>query len=133
LAEGLVAYASAGWTHTEFTEFATADFDYAGNRFPGASRLSMAAGLDWAISERWQLGVDFSAREGYFFDAENRDENRVGGRGILNAKLGYVADAWSLDLVVRNLMGKDYLLQRSNGFARSGEPRIAWLEWNWRL
>jgi outer membrane receptor protein involved in Fe transport len=133
IAGGLVAYAAAGWTETEFTDFATADFDYAGNRFPGASRLSMATGFDWAIADRWQLGVDFSAREGYFFDAENRPENRVGGRGILNAKLGYVGDAWSLDFVVRNFADKDYLLQRSNGFARSGEPRIAWLEWNWRL
>jgi outer membrane receptor protein involved in Fe transport len=133
IAPGLAAYVGAGLVKTELVEFVTADFDFSGNRFPAASERSLSAGIDWAIDDRWQLGVDFNARDGFFFDAENSPQNRVGGRGVWHARAAYVADAWSLDLVVRNLFDKDYLLQRTDGLGRSGEPRIAWLEWNWRL
>ena len=74
-------------------------------------------------------GLDANYQSSAYSDQENLEENKIGDRILLNARIGYdFANGIRASLMARNLLDKDYYttLNRdaSGGFARLGDPRV---------
>ena len=124
-------YASLGHVETRFDDFslpagATADVDLAGSQFPYAPRWTVAAGANLRFGGGFVANANVNWRSRVFTDVGvDQAQGRVGGRAVVNTKLGYGTPHWGAYLYVRNLLDKQYAQFRSNfdGRAILGDPR----------
>lgn len=118
--------ATAGYLHTRFDEFTTAGQDFSGNRFPFAPRLSAGLNGTYTLPGGLMASAGATWVGPYYSDAANTPADRIDGRVIVDAKLGYDFGTFSAALFARNLFAKDYLISRttSSGTGAAGEPQI---------
>jgi outer membrane receptor protein involved in Fe transport len=115
-----------------------------GNRLPALPAHSAKMGLQYQLSQRWQLSLETLANSGQYLrgDEANQDK-KTAGYGLLNISSRYqLNDAITLRFKVDNLFGKRYEsfglygeadevledLEDDNGrFLGPGAPRQYWL------
>jgi outer membrane receptor protein involved in Fe transport len=116
----LVLFANIGLLRTEFDQYT----DPAGNDLSGRDQ-AQAPHYQYAVGGHYEFGAGFYLR----LDVEGRDSAYFSDRydlkspsyTLLNARLGYTADNWSLALWARNLTDENYYVR---GFGEFGnDPR----------
>ncbi|MBA15464.1 MAG: TonB-dependent receptor [Sphingomonas sp.] len=122
-------YASAGHTRTKFDEFVTdigSVTDLSGLEFPYAPRWTLSGGANVRFAGGFNANVNASYRSPVMTDvAIPQTDGRVGARTLVNARIGYAADHWSLSLFANNLFNEKYdqYVNAFTGFAIIGAPR----------
>ncbi len=139
--ESLSGYASFGLLQTEFDDFVSGLVDNTGNEFAYAPNSNITAGVSYRASNGLVAIADVNWRDDQFSNNGNDPENVIDSYALANVKLGYEQDNWSVYLFARNLFDEDYTTQIQPALfgndgsiafqaARSGEPRVAGIEFN---
>lgn len=141
-------YGGLGYAFTEFDDFPNGNFDldgidddngavvpaefnqenFAGNRFPFAPRWSANFGIAYSEEQGFFGGVDANYQSSVFNTAENFAVNECCDRFLVNARVGYTWQNFSLSAYVRNAFDTEYfsfidIASAGNEFARLGNPR----------
>lgn len=122
-------YASIGHTRTKFDEFVTdvgSITDLSGLEFPYAPKWTLSGGANVRFAGGFNANVNASYRSAVMTDVSiPQVESRVGARTLVNARIGYAADHWSLSLFANNVFNEKYdqYVNDYTGFAVIGAPR----------
>ena len=122
-------YASLGHTRTKFDSFVTnvgSITDLSGLEFPYAPRWTLAGGANVRFGDGFNANVNASYRSAVMTDVSvPQAANRVAARTLVNARIGYKAEHWSLSLFANNLFQEKYdqYVNSFTGFAIIGAPR----------
>jgi outer membrane receptor protein involved in Fe transport len=133
-------YGSAGYSRTKFDDFTVTagslTADLSGSEFAFAPRWTWAVGGDY----RWDNGLFANLNANYRSSAYgvtgvDQAASRIDARTVVNAKLGYQVDHWTISAFGNNLFDEAYVqyVQPSASRAMFGAPRVVGviLEANW--
>jgi outer membrane receptor protein involved in Fe transport len=138
--DNLEIYGALGYAFTEFDDFPNANFDpsqpgseanqpnFAGNRFPYAPRWSANFGVAYNEGEGLFGGFDANYQSDVFDSSENFAVNECCGRLLVNARIGFTWENFSLSAYVRNAFDEQFfsflnVATPGDEFARLGAPR----------
>ncbi|TIX51686.1 TonB-dependent receptor [Alteraurantiacibacter aquimixticola] len=122
-------YASVGHTRTQFDEFITdvgSITDLSGLEFPYAPKWTLAGGANLRFGGGFNANLNASYRSAVFTDVSHpQADGLVGARTLVNARIGYEADYWSLSLYAKNLLDEQYdqYVNSVTNYAIIGTPR----------
>jgi outer membrane receptor protein involved in Fe transport len=123
-------YASVGYTKTKFDEFSTtmgSVTDYAGLEFAHAPHWTLSGGINARPVEHVSLNINASHRSAVFSEISiPQSETRLGGRTLVNARIAYEADHWTVSAFASNLFNEHYFQYTVEGLGRGvlGNPRV---------
>lgn len=132
----LTVFAGLGLLHTEFTDFVDAEngVDYGGNQFPQAPSATASLALLYEHGNGVFANLDARYASSAYSDPQNFQEHKVESYAVVNTKVGYRRNNWSVALFARNLFDEDYLLRIRNAAelpdgpglweANVGAPRV---------
>ncbi|MEM1276161.1 MAG: TonB-dependent receptor [Pseudomonadota bacterium] len=127
--EDLSLFATFGYADTEFEDFVFNGVQQAGNEFPFASKYTASFGGTYFFLDDAYFSADASYQSSAFSDVENTPAREVEGRFLVNARLGYETEHWSVIAYASNLFDKDYLTTVQapifgiEGLVTAGAPR----------
>jgi outer membrane receptor protein involved in Fe transport len=110
-------YASVGLLDAKFDDFQTPQVDLSGRAQAHAPDYTIAIGGNYEHSSGIFARVDVSARDAFFFDVSHDQKSEA--YELVNARVGYKADTWSVNLWARNLLDEEYAVR---GFYFGNEP-----------
>ena len=110
-------YATIGLLDATFDKFVTPQVDLNGREQAHAPDYSFAAGGRYSHPAGFFARVDITARDAFFFDVSH--DQRSQAYHLANARIGFDADKWSLQLWARNLFDEEYAVR---GFFFGNEP-----------
>ena len=110
-------YATVGLLDATFDEFETPQVNLDGREQAHAPGYSYAFGGRYTHAAGYFLRLDVTARDAFFYDVSHDQKSQ--SYELANARIGYDAESWSLQLWVRNLFDKDYTVR---GFYFGNEP-----------
>lgn len=122
-------YASVGHTRTEFDEFVTdvgSITDLSGLEFPYAPKWTLSGGANVRLGGGFNANVNANYRSAVYSSVSiPQAETRVGARTVVNARIGYEAEHWSVSVFVNNLFDEEYdqYVNKYTNFAIIGAPR----------
>ncbi len=116
VSETIDVYASLGLLDTRFDEFTRAP-DLVGRAQAHAPDYTFATGGSYRHPSGWFLRLDASAKDAFYFDVSH--DQRSDSYELVNARLGYDADAWKATLWIRNAFDEQYAVR---GFFFGNEP-----------
>ncbi|MCI4592168.1 TonB-dependent receptor [Sphingobium sp. BYY-5] len=114
VARGIDLYASVGHVRTKFTDFdlpagATSTVDLDGTQFPYAPRWTLAGGINAQFGPGFVANLNANYRTSVFTGVgQDQDQYKVGARTVVNGKIGYETDHWSLFIFARNILNEEY-------------------------
>jgi outer membrane receptor protein involved in Fe transport len=117
VAESLELYANVGLLDATFDEFVTPQVDLSGRTQAHAPDYTWSAGASYRHPSGFFARVDATARDAFYFDVSH--DQRSSAYELFNARIGYEAERWSLQLWGRNLFDKNYAVR---GFYFGNEP-----------
>jgi outer membrane receptor protein involved in Fe transport len=82
-----------------------------------APDYTFAAGVAYRHPSGWFGRMDATGKDAFYFDVSHDQKSR--SYELVNARLGYEADSWTVQLWVRNLFDKNYAVR---GFFFGNEP-----------
>ncbi len=110
-------YLSVGYLRAEFNDFVTPQVNLSGRDQAHAPHYTAASGVVWRNSSGWFARLDATARDAFYFDVSH--DQRSSAYQLLNGRLGYEAERWSVQLWTRNLLDERYAVR---GFYFGNEP-----------
>jgi iron complex outermembrane receptor protein len=130
ISRALDAYASVGHVRTKFDDFTLPDgssstVDLAGSEFPYAARWTIAGGINARIAQ-FVGNLNANYRSPVYTDVGvTQAQGRLPGRTLVNARLGWETDRFTLFAFARNLFDEDYKQYdfASSGRAILGDPQ----------
>jgi iron complex outermembrane recepter protein len=123
-------YAALGHTRTKFDEFnvTIGSFtDLSGLEFGYAPHWTLSGGVNVRPADGFNLNVNASHRSAIFSEASvPQSDTRLPSRTLVNARIGYQADHWSLSGFVNNAFDEKYMQYGVAGLDRAvlGNPRV---------
>jgi outer membrane receptor protein involved in Fe transport len=115
----LQLFANAGFLRTEIDGCDGADcIDLVGRDQAHAPRYQYSAGVKFDVSENLNVQVDIEAKDEFYFSSSHNAKSE--SYELLNARIGYELDAWSLALWGRNLTDEEI---QTRGFRFGNDPR----------
>ena len=116
----LELFANIGLLHTEFERYIDSDGnDLSGRDQAQAPNYQYAMGGHYDIGNGFYLRLDVEGRDSAYFS--DRHDLKSPSYDLLNMRLGYAAQQWSVALWARNLTDEDYYVR---GFGTFGnDPR----------
>ena len=116
----LELFANIGLLHTEFERYIDSDGnDLSGRDQAQAPNYQYAVGGHYDIGNGFYLRLDVEGRDSAYFS--DRHDLKSPSYDLLNMRLGYAAQQWSVALWARNLTDEDYYVR---GFGTFGnDPR----------
>ncbi len=129
ISSGFDWYASVGHTRTKFDAFVTdvgSITDLSGLEFPYAPKWTLSGGANVRFGGGFNANVNASYRSGVMTDVSiPQTDSRVSARTLVNARIGYETDQWSLSLFANNLFDEKYdqYINDFANFAVIGAPR----------
>lgn len=131
VARGIDLYGSVGHVRTKFTDFtlpqgATSTIDLTDTQFPYAPRWTLSGGINAAFGPGFVANLNVNYRSSVFTGVgQDQSEFKVGGRTVVNGKIGYETDHWSLFVFARNILNEDYAQYQfaATNQAILGEPQ----------
>ena len=117
VSEALELYANVGLLDAEFEDFVTPQVDLTGRAQAHAPDYTVAAGASYRHPRGFFARLDVSARDAFYFDVSH--DQRSQAYELANARLGYDAGSWSVQLWARNLFDRYYAVR---GFYFGNEP-----------
>lgn len=112
----LQLYGSLGLMRSEFDTFTgPLGENYAGNEFPEAPAYTIAAGGLWQDSSGWFAGANLRYTDGYYSggDLANSPLRFVDSYTIVDARIGYEWDKYTLTVFAKNLFNEEYVTYKS--------------------
>lgn len=118
--EQLRLFANLGLLETEYEDYIDAQGnDLSGRDQAQAPRYQYAVGGHYEFGAGFYLRMDIEGRDSFYFS--DRHDVKSTAYDLLNARLGYTLDSWSVALWARNLTDEDYYVR---GFGTFGnDPR----------
>jgi iron complex outermembrane receptor protein len=110
-------YAAIGLLDASFEQFLTAQVDLSGRDQAHAPGSSIAFGGRYSHSSGLFARLDITLRDEFFYDVSHNEKSQA--YELTNARIGYEAGNWSLQLWARNLFDEDYAVR---GFFFGNEP-----------
>jgi outer membrane receptor protein involved in Fe transport len=110
-------YANIGLLQAEFDEFVTPQVDLSGRRQAHAPDYTLALGGVYQHSSGYFARLDLTARDEFYFDVSH--DQKSFATELVNARVGYDADRWSVQVWGRNLLDEHYAVR---GFYFGNEP-----------
>ena len=95
--------------------FGARDLD--GRDWAHAPEWKIAVAATWRHPAGWMARVDLSGEDGFYHDTSH--DQRAGSRFLANARVGFEAEHWSVQIWVRNLFDRRYAVR---GFYFGNEP-----------
>ena len=117
LSEMLELYANAGLLDAEFEDFVTPQVDLSGRAQAHAPDWTLAAGASFRHPNGVFARLDVTARDAFYFDVSH--DQRSQPYELVNGRVGYETDRWSVQLWARNLFDRRYAVR---GFYFGNEP-----------
>ena len=117
VSETIELYASVGLLDATFDEFSTPQVDLSGRKQAHAPDYTLAAGASYRHPGGFFARLDMTARDAFYFDVSHDQKSQ--SYELVNARVGYDADRWSLQLWGRNLLDREYAVR---GFYFGNEP-----------
>jgi outer membrane receptor protein involved in Fe transport len=115
--ETLDVYANIGLLDAEFEEFVTPQVDLGGRAQAHAPDYTLAAGASYRHPSGVFARLDVTARDAFYFDVSH--DQRSQPYELVNGRVGYAAEDWSVQLWVRNLFDRYHAVR---GFYFGNEP-----------
>jgi outer membrane receptor protein involved in Fe transport len=115
--ETLDVYANIGLLDAEFEDFETPQVDLSGRAQAHAPDYTLAAGASYRHPSGIFARLDVTARDAFYFDVSH--DQRSEPYELVNGRVGYAAENWSVQLWVRNLFDRYYAVR---GFYFGNEP-----------
>ncbi len=110
-------YTTIGLLDATFDKFETPQVNLNGRAQAHAPDYSYAIGGRYTHPTGFFARVDVTARDAFFYDVSHDQKSQ--SYELANARVGYDADSWSVQLWARNLFDKDYTVR---GFYFGNEP-----------
>ena len=110
-------YINVGLLHAIFDEFQTPQVDLSGRAQAHAPDYTLAMGASYHHPSGFFARMDLTARDEFFFDVSHDQKSKA--YKLVNARIGYKVDNWSVQLWARNLFDKQYAVR---GFYFGNEP-----------
>ncbi len=98
--------ASLAYVKTEYNEFNNGIEDLKGNSFIFAPELTASIGGDYFFLDNWVLSANLNYTSERYGDVKN--EKKLPSKTLVNLKVGYEANNWSVYLYSRNLTNVQY-------------------------
>jgi outer membrane receptor protein involved in Fe transport len=117
VSEEFELYANVGLLDATFDEFTTPQVDLSGRKQAHAPDYTLAAGASYRHEGGFFARLDMTARDAFYFDVSHDQVSRP--YELVNARVGYDAGRWSLQLWGRNLLDREYAVR---GFYFGNEP-----------
>ena len=117
VSEMLDVYANVGLLDAEFDEFVTPQVDLGGRAQAHAPDYTLAAGASYRHPSGVFARLDMTARDAFYFDVSH--DQRSEPYELVNGRVGYAAENWSVQLWVRNLFDRYHAVR---GFYFGNEP-----------
>ena len=117
IVESLEIYANLGLLDATFDEFVTPQVDLSGRQQAHAPDYTWSAGASYRHPSGFFARLDATARDAFYFDVSHDQRSRA--YELLNARIGYDAERWSLQFWGRNLFDREYAVR---GFYFGNEP-----------
>ena len=117
--ETLELYANVGLLNAKFSNYVTALVDLSDRDQAHAPRYTLALGGIFRHSNGVFARIDYAARDDFFFDVSHNEKSSA--YQVVNARLGYEADRWTVQLWARNLFDESYAVR---GFFFGNEPPL---------
>lgn len=131
-------HGAVGYLNSEIKDWeihGPAGFDYHGKKTPGSPEWSYSGGAKYRWDFGLFVGADVVGVSSYYTDTENK--NKVDGRAIVNAQIGYEMEALDITFWVKNLFDKDYRENKWNwgtgDLVQQGEPLSCGLRLTYRF
>ncbi|MCK5324953.1 MAG: TonB-dependent receptor, partial [Woeseiaceae bacterium] len=115
--ETLELYANLGLLDASFDEFSTPQVDLSGRAQAHAPDYTLAAGVSYRHPTGFFARIDMTARDAFYFDVSHDQKSRP--YELINARVGFEAERWSVQLWGRNLFDREYAVR---GFYFGNEP-----------
>ena len=115
--ETLDVYANVGLLDAEFEDFVTPQVDLSGRAQAHAPDYTLAAGASYRHPSGVFARLDVTARDAFYFDVSHDQESEP--YELVNGRIGYAADRWSVQVWARNLFDRQYAVR---GFFFGNEP-----------
>ncbi len=119
-----------GYVKTKFVDFPSRDqagnpINLEGNEFPQAPRLTGAVGGSYYFPKGYEIHLNGSYTDQSYYTANNDPGELSDSFFLVNARVGYQADDWSVFAYARNLFDKQYLSRRRVDNAdTAGDSRV---------
>ncbi len=123
----LQLYGSLGLMRSEFDSFVgLSGENYAGNEFPEAPAYTIAAGGLWKDPTGWFAGANLRYTDGYYSagDLANSALRLVDGYTIVDARIGYEWDKYTLTVFAKNLFNEEYVTSKDASIATAGDEQL---------
>ncbi len=117
IAERWQAYAHVGLLDATFDDYQGVQGDLGGRRQAHAPGYTFAVGAEWRADNGWFARVDINGKDDFYFDVSHDQQSDA--YELVNARLGFDAERWSVNVWVRNLFDTDYAVR---GFYFGNEP-----------
>lgn len=107
----LQLYGSVGLMRTEFDSFDSPDGDFSGNEFPEAPAYTIAVGGLYKHETGWFAGANLRYTDGYYSggDLGNTSLRFVDGYTLIDARVGWEWENYTLTLFAKNMFDEKYL------------------------
>lgn len=109
-------YANLGLLDTEINNFSG---NSNGRDQAHAPNYTFAAGGRYNFADNWFARIDVSGKDEFYFSDSHDQISQA--YSLVNAKLGYVSDNWSITAWGRNLLDEEYAVR---GFFFGNEPAL---------
>jgi len=110
-------YANVGLLNATLGMVDLPDVDLDGRAQAHAPEYTFAFGANYAHASGIFLRLDVSARDEFYFDVSH--DQKSDAYELVNARLGYEADNWGINLWAHNLLDEEYAVR---GFYFGNEP-----------
>jgi iron complex outermembrane receptor protein len=115
-------YVNVGYAHTQFDNYVNGGNDYSGNRFVNAPLWTGGVGGIARVWNGWFASSSFSYTGTSYTTPENKDRARGDARQLLDARIGYEKNGFSIYAFGRNLLNGDYAVYRYDYVGGTGVP-----------
>lgn len=107
----LQVFAALGLLQTEYDEIEVRDVDYSGNEYPEAPAYTLSAGALYRSPTGWFVGANVRHIDGYYSygDIPNLSSRFVDGYTVVDARIGWKWEEYTLTLFAKNLLDEKYL------------------------
>ncbi|GAB3091495.1 TonB-dependent receptor [Aestuariicella hydrocarbonica] len=118
--EGLELNATYSYLDATYDEYVSGGADYSGNRLTRAPKntYTLSGSYTFAIGESGDLSLrlDYLNQGDIFRTADNDDNSKIDGYGLLNARVGFTSydGSWEVALWGKNLTDKEYAVFRND-------------------
>ena len=114
VSQSLSAFLSIGYSHTEFKSFDPNSLvDFSGLPFPQSPEWTITLGVDYENPNGVYFATDVNHVDEYFArDYQNAPIDTVGDYTLVNVRVGYRRDNWSISLFADNAADEEYFVYR---------------------